>query len=127
MNTTKMKQLAFGATSVALTLPVAAFAQIQGGLDKTAGSGSTSGLQNTTISSVIANLITWGLYIIGGLGVLGFVYSGFLYITAAGDDTKTGEAKKVMVYSVVGVLVALIGLIAMKTVIGVVGANNQNY
>lgn len=121
MTTMKLKQVAFGAASVALTLPVAAFATdvtagdsmfSQGATDTTAASG----LSSVTFGTLLQTFINWSLYIIGGLGVLGFVYAGFLYITAGGDDTKIGEAKKMMTYAIIGIVVALLGLIVATTV-----------
>lgn len=121
MTTMKLKQVAFGAASVALTLPVAAFATdvtagdsmfSQGATDTTAASG----LSAVTFGTLLQTFINWSLYIIGGLGVLGFVYAGFLYITAGGDDTKIGEAKKMMTYAIIGIVVALLGLIVATTV-----------
>lgn len=121
MTTMKLKQAAFGAASVALTLPVAAFAADVTAADSMFSKGSTgmtaeSGLSDATFGTLLTTFINWSLYIIGGLGVLGFVYAGFLYITAGGDDTKIGEAKKMMTYAIIGIVVALLGLIVATTV-----------
>ncbi len=132
MNIMKIKQLSSGAVSAALALPVAGLAFVQTAAAADAGTafvqGNTNGnlhagLASTSIGAIIQNLITWGLYTIGGLGVLGFIYAGFLYITAGGEESKVGDAKKVMMYAVVGVIVALIGLIAMNTINAVINGS----
>src|SRR3989344_724223 len=45
---------------------------------------------------------------IGGmLAVLAFIYSGFLYVTAQGNDTKLATAHKALLYTSVGTAVLL--------------------
>ncbi len=45
-------------------------------------------------------------YILGILAFAGLVYGGIMYITAGGDDAKAEKAKKSILYSVVGIIVA---------------------
>jgi hypothetical protein len=49
-------------------------------------------------------------FLLGGLGsltTLMFVYSGFLWMTAAGNEEKITKAKKTLLYAVIGVVVVL--------------------
>lgn len=75
-----------------------------------------------TIYALITNVIEWLLGILALLGVLGFVFSGFLYLTAAGDQERISKAKNAMIYSIVGVAVGLLGYIAVRTVMDLIGA-----
>ena len=70
----------------------------------------------------------WLLYIVGFLGVIGFAISGVLYLTAAGDDDRINKAKSAMLYSIIGVVVAIAGLIMVNFVSNILDANvsNQN-
>ncbi len=120
----RSKQLLSSAVATGLVLPMVASAQFQSGVTK---AQIGSGLSDTSISTVIQHVITWGLYTIGGLGILAFIYAGFLYITAGGEESKVGDAKKVMTYAAVGVIVALIGLIAMNTISGAISGNSLSY
>lgn len=45
---------------------------------------------------------------IGGvLCVLGFIYAGFMYVTAGGNSTKIGDANRALLYSAVGTAILL--------------------
>jgi uncharacterized membrane protein YidH (DUF202 family) len=46
--------------------------------------------------------------IIGAFAFLNIVFSGFKYVTSAGDPQKTSEAKNGIVYSVVGLIIAIV-------------------
>lgn len=78
------------------------------------------GVASGTASDIAWKLINWLLAIVGILGVAGFVVAGILYILAAGDDTKLGNAKKIMTFSIVGVVVALLGYVAVSTIKNVI-------
>jgi len=62
----------------------------------------------------VNSVYKWLLAIVGIAGVIGFAIAGILYLTAAGDDTRMGQAKKAMLYSIIGVVVALAGLVALQ-------------
>lgn len=57
------------------------------------------------------------------LGFLGFlatamiIYGGFLYVTAAGNQEKTDQGKKIIMYSVVGILIILVSFAIVNTVL----------
>lgn len=74
------------------------------------------GLPSGSISGIIANIAFWLLGIFGFLGVIGFVVSGIMYLISAGDDDMIDRAKTGMLYSIVGVIVGLIGLVVMQAV-----------
>lgn len=77
---------------------------------------STGGLSDAPISVVVATFMRWLLYLVGFLAVIAFVISGILYLTAAGDDERIERAKTTMIYAIVGVIVALMGLIIVNAV-----------
>ena len=60
--------------------------------------------------------MTWILMLFGFIAIIGFVISGILYLTAAGDDKRAGNAKNAMFYSIVGVIVALVGYVVVQAV-----------
>jgi cytochrome bd-type quinol oxidase subunit 2 len=78
--------------------------------------GSTFGLPENDVESVLLTVLNWLLSIVGILGVIGFVVSGLMYITAVGDEKKAENAKRIILYSIVGVVVALIGLIVVTAI-----------
>jgi uncharacterized membrane protein len=102
----------------ALTAPLTAFAQWS------TGNYSSSGLAGTSLTLLITNAMNWLLYILGFIAIIGFVISGILYLTAYGEEAQIEKAKKAMLYSIVGILVALIGFIAVKAISGFLGGGN---
>ncbi len=71
------------------------------------------GLSGTSIFELLSTILNWLLSLVGILGVLGFVISGIMYLTAIGEPKATEKAKNIMLYSIIGVSVALIGLIVV--------------
>jgi hypothetical protein len=82
-----------------------------------------TGLSTTSIPTILSGILTFLLYMLGGVGVLAFVYAGFMYIFAGGDETKATEAKKIIIYSVVGIVVALVSLILVATVMNLIAGS----
>jgi len=72
---------------------------------------ASTGLPEGTLGGIIINLMDWLLIAIGVIGVISFVVSGIIYLTSAGDDSKIKTAKSAMTYSIVGIIVALMGYV----------------
>lgn len=116
----KIKKAAYFAGAFLATAPVMALAS---GLDLNAG-GST-GLPNSSITDIIKNVMNWLLTMIGVFAVIGFAIAGVLYLTSAGDEDRAKKAKGAMVASIWGVIVALVGLVALKFANGLWGASSS--
>jgi hypothetical protein len=99
-----------------MTLPAIAMAQFV----KPTGTN----LPDAGIAEIITSVMNWILGIVGVLGIIGFAVAGILYLTAAGDETKIDSAKRAMTYSIVGVIVALIGLVIVTAVSNMLSANS---
>lgn len=52
----------------------------------------------------VVNVLLWA---VGILSVIMIIFSGFRYITSAGDASKTKSAQSTLTYSVVGLIVAI--------------------
>lgn len=76
----------------------------------------STGLPAGSIYNIIQSLVMWALSIFGFICIIGFVISGIMYLTAAGDDEQQKKAKKAMYYSIMGVIVGLIGLVIIFAV-----------
>ncbi|MFA5961501.1 MAG: hypothetical protein WC848_02380 [Parcubacteria group bacterium] len=114
-----IKRLAYGASVTALTLPVMALGY--GTFDPTAGGGT--GLPQQSIMGIITNIMKWLLTAIGIAGVIGFAIAGILYLTAAGNEDQIKKAKGAMVASIIGVIVALVGVVALNAASGLLGGS----
>lgn len=105
--------------SLVMIAPLAVSAQVQ--------IPSGTGLPSASISQILTNGMNYLLYIVGILGVIGFVISGIFYLTAAGDGEQIKKAKGIMIASITGVIVSLLGVIVMKAAQGLLGAQNTNF
>ncbi|MET0980221.1 MAG: pilin [Candidatus Saccharimonadales bacterium] len=73
------------------------------------GVNSVGGAQNTkSLNTTIRDVVNVMLYIIGVLSVIMIVFGGIRYVISAGDSTKVAAAKNTVLYSVVGLVVALL-------------------
>ncbi len=115
-----IKNLGFQIFSVALlTAPAVALAQWS------TGNYTGSGLAGTSVTQLIINAMNWLLYILGFAAIIGFVIAGILYLTAYGEQDQISKAKSAMLYSIVGILVALIGFIVVKAISGFLGGSSN--
>lgn len=69
------------------------------------------GLSDTPVATLLVNLMKWMLYLFGFLAIIAFVISGIQYLAAAGNMNMIETAKRNMTWSIVGVIVALAGLV----------------
>ena len=69
-----------------------------------------------TIYGIISNILSWILAVFFLVGLIGFIISGLMYLTSSGDDTRMGQAKKAMTYSIIGVIVGLSGFVIMQAI-----------
>lgn len=72
-----------------------------------------TGLSETSVASIILNLMKWMLYLFGFLAIIAFVISGIQYLSAAGNMNMIETAKRNMNYSIIGVIVALAGVVIL--------------
>jgi hypothetical protein len=75
----------------------------------------TNPITSTSFTDLIDKVIGWILNIALVLAPLVIVYGGFLYMTAAGDTNKISMAKNIILYAVIGFMVALLA----KSLIGI--------
>ena len=108
-----MKKLLFSAIVFVLFLPTATLAQLN---EQRLISSSELPVSRDGLYGAVQNLMQWLLGIFGFIGIIGFVIAGIWYLTAAGDETQIERAKKAMIYSIIGVIVGLIGLVIIFAV-----------
>jgi hypothetical protein len=113
----KLKSAMSFAYVLALTAPVAVSAQLV--------NDPAPSLPRSSVSQIVISVMNWLLYLVGALGVIGFAIAGILYLTAAGDDDRIGKAKNAMLYSIIGVIVAIAGVVALNFAEGLLGGGNR--
>ena len=80
------------------------------------GNISGFGLPAGSIWRIITNILVWMLGLFGIIGILGFLISGIIYLTAAGDEDRMAYAKRAMQYSIIGVIVGLVGFVIIQAI-----------
>ena len=117
----KIKSLTYTVVSATLIFP--AMTAMAASYSQPAGTGLPDG----ALFNIITNIMNWLLGLVGVIGVIGFAIAGILYLTAAGDETRMGTAKNAMLYSIIGVLVALAGIVALKFAGGLLGGSSTTF
>ncbi|TXI35229.1 MAG: hypothetical protein E6Q53_00085 [Candidatus Moraniibacteriota bacterium] len=87
----------------------------------------SAGTPDGTIIDIIGATMDWLLALLGFFGIIGFVVSGILYLTAAGNDDQISTAKNAMKYSIIGVIVALLGFVIIKAVETLLIGQSSNF
>ena len=64
---------------------------------------------------------SWILGFVGSLTLLMFIYGGFIFLISAGSADKIGEAKKIIIAAVVGLLIVFGSFLIIKFVLKSMG------
>jgi len=115
----KIRAFAGAVSVMTMTLPALVMAQFQ----KPTGTN----LPESSITGIIKNAMNWLLMLVGFLGVIGFAIAGILYLTAAGDEGRIETAKNALIYSIIGVIVAILGLVVIKAAEGLLGGTSSTF
>ncbi|MDO9231605.1 MAG: hypothetical protein Q7U36_03985 [bacterium] len=105
---------------IALALDIDWGVVISGGSGGSGGMGggglsnNSYGLPGGSIYGIVEGILYWMLGILSIVSVIGFIIAGIMYLTAAGEETQAGKAKKAMLYSIIGVIVGLSGFVVFK-------------
>ncbi len=88
---------------------------------QTRGSGpSTIGIQNPIKANSVGEILTLAvdlaLFVGVILAVLAFIFIGFKFVMAQGSDTKLAEAKKWLLYAIIGTAI----LIGAKLIVAII-------
>jgi hypothetical protein len=79
---------------------------------------SGGGFAQGDLGTIIGRILKWALGFLLVIAVGAFVISGILYVTAGGEEGRIKTAKTIMIFAIVGVIVGLIGYVAIQTVQG---------
>lgn len=74
------------------------------------------GLPRGSVIGIIGGIAFWLLAVLGFIGIIGFVIAGIMYLLAAGNEDQAKTAKNAMKYSIIGIIVALIGYVIIQAV-----------
>ena len=74
------------------------------------------GLSGAHVGDIVRAIMSWILGIISVIAIIAFAISGIQYLTSAGNENQIETAKKHMIWSIVGVLVAISGLVIIRAI-----------
>jgi hypothetical protein len=77
---------------------------------------SQTNLPSSDVKTIVTNILYWMLGIFGVIAIIAFAISGFQYLMSAGNESMIETAKRNMVWSIVGVVVALSGLVIIYAI-----------
>ncbi|MDR0957041.1 MAG: pilin, partial [Candidatus Nomurabacteria bacterium] len=72
-------------------------------------------------NALVTTIINWLMWGVGVLGVIMIIVSGITYVTAQGSPDKAKKAKSMLIYSIVGLIFAMLALVIINFVIKTVG------
>lgn len=73
----------------------------------------------TSFRGIILTVVNFFLTFLGLLTVVMVIYGGFLYVTAGGSEDNVGKAKKILLYSVIGIVIIVASFAFVNTILQV--------
>lgn len=67
-------------------------------------------------TTLVQNVLKWVLSVVGGVALLMLIYGGMLYISSAGDQKQAEQGKKVVTWTILGLVVILLSYSIMRVV-----------
>lgn len=67
------------------------------------------------VSSVLSNIVSFLMSVVGVIAIIGLVIAGMLYFFAGGDRRQLDLAKNMTFAAVTGIIIALSALVIIKT------------
>jgi hypothetical protein len=110
-------------TSKTIAKVSAAFTSVASGLYLASASFAQANVQlpdsplNEELMPMIFRLINWAIGIAAVLSVIVLIGSGYLYITAAGDEGKVEKATKTLTFAIIGLVICFISVILVQFVL----------
>jgi len=119
----KQLKLVFAGLLLVVTAAVALPAMqvgAQGPLDSVCESNGDSAVcneKNNSSDDFVATLVDTLVFIVGFLSVFGIIIGGILYVSSSGDSSNVTKAKNTILYSIVGLVVAILAYAIVRFVI----------
>jgi FtsH-binding integral membrane protein len=72
----------------------------------------------TGLRGLILTIVNYILGFLGVVAVIMIIYGGMLYVTAAGAQEKIDKGKKILMYTVVGIVIIMLSFVIVNAVLG---------
>lgn len=103
-----------------VAMPTASAVDVFGGCEG-ASDSAVCGAKGDDANSFIKTLVDTLLFILGAISVLVIILAGIMYATSGGDATNVKRAKDMLLYAVIGLVVALLAYAIVGFVLGQIG------
>ncbi|MFC1662555.1 hypothetical protein ACFL04_00090 [Patescibacteria group bacterium] len=100
-----LRKIALATGLMAVLMPSVVFAATSFTIEDI---GGQIGLGSADLKDTLINILEWILGILSILAVAFVIYGGFIWLTAAGDETKLDKAKKIISAAVVGLVIVIL-------------------
>ncbi len=88
------------------------------------GGGRAAELPAYCNEGVVYNKISSLLYyVLGIVAVISIIYGGYMYMTAGSNEQRKTKAKTILIYTIAGIVVALLAALIVNVVVNVVVDN----
>lgn len=77
---------------------------------------TTAGLTGPTFYQIGVNILNLLLSILGIIAIISLVIGGGMYLTAYGDEKRIETGKKIIIYSIIGIVVALSAVVIVNEI-----------
>lgn len=61
----------------------------------------------TSVEELVKKITIWIISIFGSIALIMIIFAGFRYLTAGADESKAGEAKKMLTWTIIGIAIVL--------------------
>jgi len=96
---------------------VVATVQAQYGFSKLLGVG---GLEQASVGEIIIRIIQWIMGIVGLVCVAFIIYGGVMYATSGGSEEHVERAKKILLWSIIGLVICILAFVIANAVVGAI-------
>ncbi|MEY4722782.1 MAG: Type secretion system pilin [Candidatus Parcubacteria bacterium] len=121
------KKAAIGALTVAaVAIPMLAFAQGGASVDVGLNYATAIGLGTQDVRTTVSNVIRAFMGLLGIVAVVIILYGGFKWMIAAGNEEKVGEAKKLIISGIIGLVIIMSAYAIAQFVVGAIVNGTSN-
>lgn len=82
------------------------------------GNGCDPAASESTVKTLIANIINIFSWVAGIVSVIMIILGGFKYITSGGDSAGITSAKNTILYAIVGLVIVALAQVIVRFVVG---------
>jgi hypothetical protein len=72
----------------------------------------------TSLRALVLTIVNFVLTFLGVIAVIMIIYGGMLYVTAGGAQEKVDKGKKILMYTIIGIVIIMLSFVIVNAVLG---------